>query len=49
MDHYQTLGVGKDASQQDMKKANRKLASTHHPDKGGDQEESSRVPRHTTH
>ena len=43
MDHYQTLGVGKDASQQDIKKAYRKLASKHHPDKGGDQEEFKRV------
>ena len=38
MDHYETLGVSKDASQQDIKKSYRKLASKHHPDKGGDQE-----------
>ena len=38
MDHYETLGVSKDASKQDIKKAYRKLASKHHPDKGGDQE-----------
>lgn len=34
-DHYQTLGVPKTASQDDIKKAFRKLASQHHPDKGG--------------
>jgi len=43
MDHYETLGVSKDASQQDIKKAYRKLASKHHPDKGGDQEQFKRV------
>jgi DnaJ-class molecular chaperone len=35
-DHYSILGVGKDASQDDIKRAYRKLASQHHPDKGGD-------------
>ena len=35
-DHYRTLGVGKNATQDEVKKAYRKLASQHHPDKGGD-------------
>lgn len=35
-DHYATLGVAKTASQDEIKKAFRKLASQHHPDKGGD-------------
>ena len=35
MDHYNTLGVPRDASQDEIKKAYRKLAMTHHPDKGG--------------
>lgn len=36
MDHYVTLGVNKNATPDDIKKAYRKLASKHHPDKGGD-------------
>jgi DnaJ-class molecular chaperone len=35
-DHYQTLGVAKSATPDEIKKAYRKLASQHHPDKGGD-------------
>ena len=36
MDHYNTLGVAKNATSDEIKKAYRKLASQHHPDKGGD-------------
>jgi len=36
MTHYDTLGVAENASPDDIKKAFRKLANQHHPDKGGD-------------
>lgn len=36
--YYDELGVAKDASQDDIKKAYRKAAIQHHPDRGGDPE-----------
>lgn len=36
-DYYKTLGVPRDASTDEIKKAFRKLARTHHPDAGGDE------------
>jgi curved DNA-binding protein len=35
-DYYNTLGVSKQATADEIKRAYRKLASQHHPDKGGD-------------
>jgi curved DNA-binding protein len=35
-DHYATLGVPRTATASDIKQAFRRLASQHHPDKGGD-------------
>ena len=35
--YFDILGVGKEASEEDIKKAYRSLAMKHHPDRGGDQ------------
>lgn len=43
MDHYSILGVSRDASQEEIKKAYRKLAMTHHPDKGGNPTEFQKL------
>lgn len=43
MDHYSTLGVARDASPDDIKRAYRKMASAHHPDKGGDKAKFQQV------
>ncbi len=37
-DYYKILGVGKGASEDEIKKSFRRLAHEHHPDKGGDQQ-----------
>ncbi|KAK8954556.1 hypothetical protein KSP39_PZI002893 [Platanthera zijinensis] len=41
--YYQILGVSKDASQDDLKKAYRKAAIKNHPDKGGDPEKFKEI------
>jgi len=42
-DPYEALGVSKGASDDEIKKAYRKLAIKHHPDKGGDPEQFKKV------
>lgn len=43
MDLYDILGVSRDADTSEIKKAFKKLAMTHHPDKGGDPEEFKKL------
>lgn len=43
MNYYNILGVSKTASQDEIKKSYRKLASQHHPDKGGDKEKFQEI------
>jgi len=37
-DYYEVLGVARDVNESDLKKAYKRMASKHHPDKGGDEE-----------
>ena len=42
-DYYSTLGVGRGASEDEIKKAFRKKAIEHHPDRGGDEEQFKEI------
>jgi len=42
-DYYKTLGVERNATQDEIKKAFRALAHKYHPDKGGDAEKFKEV------
>jgi molecular chaperone DnaJ len=43
MDYYKILGINKDASEDEVKKAFRKLAHKYHPDKGGDEKKFKEI------
>ena len=43
MDYYSTLGLQRNASEDDIKKAYRKMAMKHHPDRGGDEKAFKQV------
>ena len=43
MDYYSILGVSKDASEQDIRKAYKKQSMQHHPDRGGNEEKFKQV------
>lgn len=42
-DYYQTLGIARTAAPEEIKKAYRRLAAQHHPDRGGDEEEFKKI------
>jgi curved DNA-binding protein len=42
-DYYSTLGVGKNANADEIKKAYRKMAAKHHPDRGGDTKQFQQI------
>ena len=44
-DHYETLGVSRDASTEEIRRAYRKLARTHHPDVNPDPEAAEQFKR----
>ena len=42
-DYYKTLGVSKNSTPEEIKRAFRKLAAKHHPDAGGDEEKFKKI------
>ena len=42
-DYYQILGIPKSATEDEIKKAYRKLAHKHHPDKGGEEKKFKEI------
>ena len=42
-EYYEILGVGKDATPKELRKAYLQLSLKHHPDKGGDPEEFKKI------
>lgn len=43
MDYYEVLGISKNATQDEIKKAFHRLAHKHHPDKGGDEKKFKEI------
>jgi len=43
MDYYSTLGINRNANQDEIKRAYRKLAAQHHPDRGGNTAEFQKI------
>ena len=43
MNYYNTLGINKNASDDEIKTAYRKMAMKHHPDRGGDEKKFKEV------
>lgn len=42
-DHYETLGAGRGEARAEIERRYKRLARTHHPDRGGDEEEMKAV------
>jgi hypothetical protein len=42
-DHYTTLGAGRDEARDEIERRYKRLARTHHPDRGGDEEEMKAI------